>query len=328
MKTISKWPYPVSKILLMMTFITLAASSHAASVFVKPVVFYCSETAPSKIQFDVFVKNEGIDVIGYRSHTLRFTMNRFILPGGEMKGGTITYVLGTGDSRLRALQNTYFSASSFIITSTRLQVNLGSGGTVYNQNTAPRVNPGESIWLGTFEVTAQMNWVAGISANPVWLVRGTSISVYDSPPSTAIATVCSGNPKDVDVEFPEAFSAGNLALKTNNGYKSIATRTKAFTSYSCDDSNHRIGVASVSLLKVYPNPTSGKLSISFDAADKEKYILCIVGLLGNVLIREENTAQKGFNQHEIDLSTFAKGMYSLTIDREGMEMQMIRIVVE
>ena len=64
------------------------------------------------------------------------------------------------------------------------------------------------------------------------------------------------------------------------------------------------------------------------AADKEKYILCVVDLLGNKVITEEYTAQKGFNQHEIDLSSIAKGMYALTLEREGMEMQKVQIVVE
>ena len=155
----------------------------------------------------------------------------------------MTYIAGTGDPRLNALKATYNNASSFVISASMLQVNLGSGGTVYDQNSSPRVNAGESIWLGTFEIAAPVNWVTGNNANPSWQMRGTSISVYDAPPSSNIATVCSGNPDDADLEFPSAFSAGrSAALIARNAVTTIASRIKAFTSYTCGDNNLRAGI--------------------------------------------------------------------------------------
>lgn len=328
MKKILKRHYFLSKMLFMLTLVFIASSSLAASVFVKPIVYYCTQTAANKIQFDVYVKNEGTDVLGYRSHTLRFMMNRAMLPAGAMKGGTVAYVTGTGDKRLATLQATYKNASSFIVSASILQINLGSGGTVFNQNTSPRMNPGESIWLGTFEVTAPVNWVVGAATEPTWLKKGTSISVYEAPPSNVMATICSWNYDEENMEFPAAFSDRSVAVKGNSTDGSFAARTKAFTSYQCDDNSFRAGVDSWLSMNVYPNPTSGKLSISFTAADIEKYNLCIVDLQGKELICEENTSLKGLNLHEIDLSSIAKGMYALTFQRAGMEMQTLRIVIE
>ena len=181
----------ISRILLMLAFVAIASAVQAVSIFVRPVAYYCSQTAANKIRFDVFVKNVGADELGYRSHTLRFTMNRAILPAGAMTGGTTTRVLGTGDTRLAALQLTFNGASSFTISATTLQVNLGGGGTVYDHNTSPRILPGDSIWLSTFEVTAPVPWNAGTSSNPAWVIgTPTSISVYDLPPTVTSATVC------------------------------------------------------------------------------------------------------------------------------------------
>ena len=81
-------------------------------------------------------------------------------------------------------------------------------------------------------------------------------------------------------------------------------------------------------LNAYPNPTSGKLSVTFNASENEKYVLRIVDVLGQVLVNESRVATGGSNLREIDLSGAAKGMYFLSIEKEGAEIQLIRIMVE
>ena len=135
-----------------------------------------------------------------------------------MAGGTTQWVAGSGDTRLLALQATYNGASSFTISAATLQVNLGGGGTVYDQNTSPRVNAGDSIWLGTFEVTAPVPWNAGTSSNPAWVIgTPTSISVYDVPPTVTTATVCNSTGTGLST------SSGQL----QNGIVSVANPSGA-----------------------------------------------------------------------------------------------------
>jgi hypothetical protein len=81
-------------------------------------------------------------------------------------------------------------------------------------------------------------------------------------------------------------------------------------------------------LSAYPNPTSGKLNVTFNATSKEKYTLKITDMIGNILVSQANTATEGDNLQELDLSKVAKGMYLLSIQREGAETQTMRIVVE
>src|SRR5204863_3139935 len=93
-----------------------------------------------------------------------------------------------------------------------LQVNLGSSATpLRNDTTCPRVHPQDSIWLGSFEITAASSWVSGSSSNPVWLPgTPTSVSVYDNPP-IANATVCNS------LGSGTTLTSGKLENGTNGG---------------------------------------------------------------------------------------------------------------
>lgn len=78
----------------------------------------------------------------------------------------------------------------------------------------------------------------------------------------------------------------------------------------------------------YPNPTTGKLTLSFDSEMKSKYYVEITNLIGMRMMVENVDLEKGSNLHELDLSTYSKGMYFLSVKAEGVETKVIRIVVE
>ena len=79
---------------------------------------------------------------------------------------------------------------------------------------------------------------------------------------------------------------------------------------------------------VYPNPTSGKLSIEFTTQSKTKLKMNVKDLLGKNILMNVVEAVEGTNTKQIDLSHLAKGMYFLTIEMEGMEVRTLRIIVE
>jgi hypothetical protein len=81
-------------------------------------------------------------------------------------------------------------------------------------------------------------------------------------------------------------------------------------------------------LGAYPNPTSGKINVTFYATAKEKYALKVTDMLGNRLLNIEHIAQAGENIQEIDLSGLAKGLYLLSMEKYGEASQTMRIVVE
>ena len=189
--TLTKKSFRALIVMFVLGLSAMYNSAQAVSIIVRPLTYNCSQTDTNKIQFDVYVKNTGDDSLGYRSHTLRFTMKRGILRVSPLPTGTLTYIPGTGDPRLAALQATYATPSSFTVTTTTLQINLGSGGTVYDHNTSPRFGPADSIWLGTFRANASVRFNCDSVTNPSWVIgTPTSISVYDTPPFVTTATVC------------------------------------------------------------------------------------------------------------------------------------------
>ena len=78
----------------------------------------------------------------------------------------------------------------------------------------------------------------------------------------------------------------------------------------------------------YPNPTAGKITLSFNSEKNVKFVLKVVDILGHDLIKDEIDAVEGNNTKNLDLSNVAKGMYFVSIFAEGREVQTLRIVVE
>jgi hypothetical protein len=107
------------------------------------------------------------------------------------------------------------------------------------------------------------------------------------------------------------------------------TRTVT-VSLGCREMDPNAATASsfVPALNAYPNPTSGKLNVTFNTNAKEKYTLKVVDVIGNELIRQDNTATEGLNSLDLDLTGVAKGMYFISVESVGTETQTMRIVVE
>ena len=81
-------------------------------------------------------------------------------------------------------------------------------------------------------------------------------------------------------------------------------------------------------LDAFPNPTHGKMTVSFNAAEAGRYSLKVNDLLGNVIYKTDVRAAEGLNTKDLDLSSVAKGMYLMTIESEGNGSETIRLVVE
>ncbi|HPF00838.1 MAG TPA: T9SS type A sorting domain-containing protein, partial [Bacteroidales bacterium] len=75
-------------------------------------------------------------------------------------------------------------------------------------------------------------------------------------------------------------------------------------------------------ITLYPNPTSGQLSITFPAEDD--YTLSFIDALGQIILTTKISAQKTV---QIDLKSFAPGVYMLKIENaEGFVLK--RVVLE
>ncbi len=147
-------------------------------------------------------------------------------------------------------------------------------------------------------------------------------------------TICSGNQMDVDVTFPSGFVSGYITVSASNTCHSSASSTLFVQNIGpcvarmMQQGNQSEENSGMKELTAYPNPTSGKLSVTFNATAKEKYILKISDLLGNVLIHEVNTAVEENNFIELDLRGISYGIYLLSIEQDGMQTKTMRIVIQ
>ena len=63
----------------------------------------------------------------------------------------------------------------------------------------------------------------------------------------------------------------------------------------------------------FPNPTSGKLNISWDAATSEAATLVIADVTGREVLAKDFSMTKGAGAQVVDLSLFANGMYFVSV---------------
>lgn len=66
-------------------------------------------------------------------------------------------------------------------------------------------------------------------------------------------------------------------------------------------------------IKVYPNPASGLLNISFNASEMQNVQLDLISLRGTTVYSESLNHVQGQVDKKLDVSGFAKGVYVLRI---------------
>jgi hypothetical protein len=81
-------------------------------------------------------------------------------------------------------------------------------------------------------------------------------------------------------------------------------------------------------LTAYPNPSHGKLTLSFNSVRETRYLLRITDVIGNEVRRQDLDVIEGLNTREINLENVAEGLYFITVQTEGSEPQTLRIVIE
>ncbi|MFZ7107578.1 MAG: T9SS type A sorting domain-containing protein, partial [Bacteroidota bacterium] len=87
-------------------------------------------------------------------------------------------------------------------------------------------------------------------------------------------------------------------------------------------------MTAASALTAYPNPTNGLVTINFNAVAAERYTVKVVDLLGNVVVSDQLNAVEGNNMKELNLTNVAKGMYLMSLETEGGNVQTLRLIVE
>ena len=79
---------------------------------------------------------------------------------------------------------------------------------------------------------------------------------------------------------------------------------------------------------LYPNPTTGSTTLKFETITSGDYKVSVVDMTGQIMQISNINAVEGLNMHQLDMSTYAKGLYMVRLEREGEAMQMLRVTVE
>jgi hypothetical protein len=77
----------------------------------------------------------------------------------------------------------------------------------------------------------------------------------------------------------------------------------------------------------YPNPAHDKLNVVFNSSSIGKYTVRMIDITGRMVLNEQNTAQEGSNVLEMDISNYAKGIYTLSITT-GDGNKQLRLTIE
>lgn len=154
------------------------------------------------------------------------------------------------------------------------------------------------------------------------LVSGATSYTWNVPPGAKIVTGQGTN--SISVTF--ANTAGAISVKANNTCGSSLNRSIA-VGFTCREIEGDQDQNLFNEATAYPNPTSGKLTVSFNSTTSGKYILRVTDLLGKIMLINTGVVQDGLNTQELDLGNVAKGMYLLSFEREGSKIKTMKIVV-
>lgn len=157
-------------------------------------------------------------------------------------------------------------------------------------------------------------YTAGGSAGATsynWTVPAGS-SILSSPPYSNSILVLVGS------------TSGNVTASAANDCGVSGTRSFAL-SINCRQS--QIQESASAALSIYPNPTPGNVTISFNSGKSENVLMNVTDLAGRSVLTQQISATEGMNTHETDLSSLAKGVYLIELSATSIH-EVMRVTVE
>jgi hypothetical protein len=80
--------------------------------------------------------------------------------------------------------------------------------------------------------------------------------------------------------------------------------------------------------KVYPNPTTGDVTVEFTSYAGGTHQLTVTDLSGRVVLVEEIKAASGLNRHDMDLGFANKGLYMLYVKDQSGKISVTKVAIE
>ena len=170
---------------------------------------------------------------------------------------------------------------------------------------APAVTPG-LICPGAFATYTAISANAS-SYNCAW--TGANLA---TPSGNTLLVIWNNNP-----------TGQSLTVSAANG-----CGTSASTTLTENCSSPRFIPGGLADLNVYPNPTSGLLTVEFNLEAANDLTLKITDVAGRTISEEALDAAAGINRHEVDLTEVRKGMYMLYLTNSEGQQEVRRVTVQ
>ncbi len=148
-----------------------------------------------------------------------------------------------------------------------------------------------------------------------WLKAGTALATAPTTTADFIPTASQWRTECIDMSEFLGQSKVHVKFKGTNGYgNNIYVDGLNFTNTTC---SLGLGEGNFETFKVYPNPVSDVLNVSFEAINGD-YVVTMLDLQGRVVATQNHTSLNGAQVLTIPVSEFAKGSYIVTISTNGI----------
>jgi hypothetical protein len=190
-------------------------------------------------------------------------------------------------------------------------------------NSAPQTKPVNAA-PGSPGAISGSNSVCMGTVQPYSVVGSTGATGYFWTSPTGSTVVGGQNTATAQVYF-DAVTSGNISVYAFN-----ACGTSTTVNFGVSVVCRLAQVSQGSLLDamLYPNPTIGTTTLKFETASAGDYQVSVIDVTGRVMQSRMVSAVEGENMQELDLSSYAKGLYMVRMERAGEPMQLLRITVQ
>ena len=120
-------------------------------------------------------------------------------------------------------------------------------------------------------------------------------------------------------------ASGNITVKGVNGCGNSTASSLAIIVNGCVRTTS--GINTSTNVNVYPNPSNGKITLEVNSVQEREFALTITDMIGRQIITLNPKLNVGINNLEIDLSTYAKGIYTLHVN-DGYSKNNLRVVIQ
>ncbi len=159
------------------------------------------------------------------------------------------------------------------------------------------------------------------AATPVWKNVNDGVGVNNKLPNVQVFDI-----KQQTLNNAECYNSGQIYVATNG--RGVWATSNYFSPYYVGIAEESIKQKAENNLSLFPNPTSGNVTILFDAVDGEDAVLNIMDLSGRI-VKTENIGKlsPGSTDYSFDTNSLSSGIYIVSVNSNSKIKRVSKLVV-